>query len=79
MICLKNVSVSLDSDLKDRMDSLKFINWSEVAREAFEKKVSDLELLDKILAKSTLTEEDALDLGRKVNEGMMKRIQNRTK
>ena len=76
---MTNVSVSLDTELKNRMDSLKFINWSEVAREAFEKKVSDLELLDRILAKSKLTEEDALSIGDKINQGIMKQIEKKRK
>lgn len=68
-----NVTLSIPSDLKNRMDNFAEINWSAVAREAFDEKIKDLEFIKKFKAKSTLTEEDALKLGKELNERLVKR------
>ncbi|MEK6954861.1 MAG: hypothetical protein AABX01_07655 [Candidatus Micrarchaeota archaeon] len=65
---MATVSVSVPDDLKRRMDGMKYMNWSGVAREAFEEKVSTLERLYKITDKSKLTEENAIEMGRKLNK-----------
>nr|MBI4156661.1 hypothetical protein [Candidatus Woesearchaeota archaeon] len=49
------------------------IRWSEVARQAIWTQAQKLDLMDKILANSKLTEKDALEIGRKVNRGIAKR------
>ena len=51
----------------------KEIKWSEVAREALWNQARKLELMDKFLSKSTLTEKDALEMGRKVNEAVARK------
>ncbi|MBU1005821.1 MAG: hypothetical protein KJ561_08365 [Nanoarchaeota archaeon] len=58
------------------MDSFAEINWSAVAREAFDEKITDLEFIKKFKAKSTLTEEDAVKLGRELNKSLVKRRQS---
>ncbi|MBW2983429.1 hypothetical protein KY327_03945 [Candidatus Woesearchaeota archaeon] len=55
------------------MDSFQEINWSAVARQAFDQKISDLELLNEIKADSSLTDQDALKLGRELSERLAKR------
>ena len=67
------ITLSVSSDLKEEMDKVKFVNWSEVAREAIREKISQLALLNSIVKKSKLTKEDALEIGRKVNASMHKR------
>lgn len=67
-----NITLAVSEDLKRQMDESKFINWSEVAREAIQQKVAELALFKSIVAKSKLTEKDALEIGRKINEGMYK-------
>ena len=52
------------------MQQHKEIKWSEIARQSIEQKLDLLERMDKILEKSTLTEQDALRLGRKVNKAV---------
>jgi hypothetical protein len=68
-----NVTLSIPSDLKQKMDSFAEINWSAVAREAFDDKIKDLEFIKKFKAKSTFTEEDAIRLGRELNANLAKR------
>lgn len=43
------------------------INWSEVARQSFREKLTDLEFLEEFKSRSELTEKEALELGKKVN------------
>ena len=40
---MPTVTISLPKELKERLDKHKDINWSEVFRTAFEKKVKELE------------------------------------
>jgi hypothetical protein len=69
---MPTITLSVPEDLKREMDESKEINWSEVARAAIKSKVSQLKILKAISVKSRLTEKDALDLGRKINESLHK-------
>ena len=42
-----NVTLSIPNELKQKMDSLAEINWSAVAREAFDEKIKDMEFIKK--------------------------------
>lgn len=68
------VTVSVPSELKHKMDEFAEINWSEVARQAFLQKVSDLAFLKGFKAKSALSEKEAVEFGRKVNASLAKRF-----
>lgn len=73
VIKMVNITLSVPEDLKKEMEDSKIINWSEVAREAIRQKVIQLRILKSIASKSKLTEEDALELGRKVNKAVHER------
>jgi len=62
------MTLAVPGELRSKMESFPEINWSEVARQAFSQKISDLEFLRKFTSKSTLTEEDALRLGAEVSK-----------
>ena len=66
------VSVSIPDQLKLKMTQLDDINWSAVARKAFEYKVEQVEFLTKIARKSKLTKKDALELGKKMSQDASK-------
>jgi len=68
------VTVSVSDELKKKMDSFEEMNWSAVARRAFEESVRDMEIIREFRKDSTITEEDAIALGRKVNASMAKRL-----
>jgi len=68
-----NVTLSIPTELKQKMDIFDEINWSAVARTAFDEKIKDLEFIKRFKAKSTLTEEDAIRLGRELNRNLAKR------
>lgn len=68
-----NMTLAIPEDLKKIMDKHKDIKWSEVARNAIQEKAMKIELMDKLVSKSKLTEKDALEIGRKIKEGVAKR------
>jgi len=72
-----NITLSIPSELKGKMDSFAEINWSAVAREAFDEKINDMEFIKKFKAKSALTEDDAIQLGRELNKNLAKRKQDK--
>ncbi|MBI2141826.1 hypothetical protein HYU16_05405 [Candidatus Woesearchaeota archaeon] len=63
----------MPEDLKSMMDKHKEVKWSEVARVALWEHARRLELMDRLVAKSKLTEKDAIEIGRKIKEGVAKR------
>lgn len=70
---MASLTLSVPAELKQKMASFKYINWSEVARAAILDKVQILERMDKLLSKSTLTQEDTVTYGREVNKRIWKR------
>ncbi|MBI5391222.1 hypothetical protein HZB02_07065 [Candidatus Woesearchaeota archaeon] len=65
--------MAVPEDLQEIMERHKDIKWTEVARQAMWQKARKLELMDKLLAKSELTEEDAEAIGHKIKHGIAKR------
>ena len=70
---MTTMTLAIPSELKHKMEIFPEMNWSEVARQAFMQRIKDLEFLKKFKSDSTLTEEDALRLGRELNENLAKR------
>lgn len=71
-----SIALKISEDFKSMIDKFPWINWSEIARDEAMKKIqlaNDLEEFRRIVSKSKLTKKDALELGRKVNEGLYKR------
>lgn len=76
---MANVTVTVPDEFKEKMDEHPEINWSQVARDAFEEKIVDLEtverlkdfeVIDDIASKSELTEEDAAEIAERIDEAM---------
>ena len=67
------MTLAVPDELRHKMEVFPEINWSEVARQAFNQKVSDLEFLRKFKSKSKFTEEDALKLGAELSRNLSKR------
>ena len=70
---MPNLTIAIPEELRKELSEFKVINWSEVAREAFEKKLIQLKILESFSKNSEFTQEDALRLGKKVNEALSKR------
>jgi len=73
---MPNLTLSIPAELKEQLDALPELNFSESVRKFLSEKVKRallLKKLDKLLENSELTEEDCLRLGDKVKEGMWQR------
>jgi len=68
------MTLSVPEILHKEMLKHSEIKWSNVARQAFEKRVKELHWIDKVLDKSELTEEDAERIGHKLKHEMRKRF-----
>lgn len=69
-----SITLSVPQDLKHEMDNFQEINWSAVARQAIMKKIMLLKQIREFTKDSTFTEEDAIRLGREVNQKLAKRL-----
>lgn len=69
---MASLTLSVPAELREKMASFKYINWSEVARAAIISKLQVLEKMDKLLSKSRLTPEDAIKYGRVINKHIWK-------
>jgi|TARA_B100002003_G_scaffold251453_1_gene295112 hypothetical protein len=67
------MTLAVPEDLHRIMDKHKDVKWTEVARHAMWEKARKLELMNSLLSKSELTEQDAEKIGRKIKRGMAKR------
>jgi len=67
------MTLAVPGELRNKMELFPEINWSEVARQAFNQKINDLEFLRKFKSKSKFTEEDALRLGAEVSRKVAER------
>ena len=73
---MPSVTFSIPDKIKSEMKGIPWVNWSELAREEALKRLElaqEFEEFKRIVSKSKLTEKGALELGRKVNEGLHKR------
>jgi len=76
---MANVTVTVPDEFKERMEGHPEINWSQVAREAFQEKITDLETIEmlreydaieEIASKSELTEADVEEIAERIDRSM---------
>ncbi|MFO8077639.1 MAG: hypothetical protein R6U21_03225 [Thermoplasmatota archaeon] len=66
-----SVTLRVTDEFKKMLDSLPWVNWSEIAREEVYQKLAEekkLNRLKKLIAQSTFTEKDADELAKKVKK-----------
>ena len=74
---MEHLTISIPEELKKKMDSLRVINWSEVAREAFAKRIEltqGYERFQELVSKSKFSEKDAEELAKEVNKSMHEKL-----
>lgn len=71
---MANMTLSVPEELHQRMKQHTEFKWSDVARQAFEKKLKEIELADRLLSKSKLTEDDAERIGHKLKSEIRRRF-----
>lgn len=70
---MTNMTLAIPEELMAIIKKHKEIKWSEIARRALWDGAKKLELMDKLTAKSKLTEKDAIEIGRKINEAVARK------
>ena len=78
-IPMVTITLAVPEEMKKRLDSFPEMNWSAVAREAFEQRLEDMAFLRRFRERSTLTEEDALRMGAEVNKKLAQRYKGLAK
>lgn len=68
------LSVPISAEVKEEMGRHREIRWVEVARQAIIDHLDLLERMDKLLAKSKFTEQDAVKHGKRVNQSLLNRF-----
>ena len=68
------MTLSIPEVLHKEMSVHSEIKWSDIARQAFEKKVNELHWMDKALQQSILTQKDADRIGHQIKAEVTKRF-----
>jgi len=71
---MANMTLAIPDELFKRMKAMREIRWSEVARQAIEQRVEDLEVMNKIASKSKLTKKDVEEIGKKIKREAARRF-----
>ena len=61
---MPNMTLAVPEDLHRELRRHREIRWAEIARRAFVRELNRLHVYDRVLARSKLTEEDAIEIGR---------------
>ncbi len=69
-----NITLTVPIEMYREMKKHKELKWSDVARQAFKKKLQEIKLVNELLNKSELTEEDAEIIGHKIKHEIRKRL-----
>lgn len=70
------LTLSIPEKLKKELREVKGVNWSEETRQFLEdrvKRVKALKKLDELTKNAKITDQEILELSRKINEGIAKR------
>jgi len=74
-----SITISIDVKSKEEMQRFAWVNWSEVAREIFLKRLKDqekLESINQLLRNSTLTDEEIKMLTKKARKGRFNELKS---
>jgi hypothetical protein len=70
---MPSMTLSIPDDLHELIKKHNEIKWSEIARRAMWEYANKLNLLDEMLDQSKFTEEDAIEIGKKIKKGIRTR------
>lgn len=71
---MANITLTVPEEMYREMKKHKELKWSDIARQAFKKRLQEIKLMDKLLSKSRLTEDDAEIIGHKIKHEIRKRL-----
>lgn len=68
-----SITIPLEKSFRDRLEAFSWVNWSDVGREAFLKRMKQLAVLEKFkrdFKQSKLTDEECIKFGRELKQTM---------
>ena len=71
---MPNITLAISEDLHARMRQHSEIRWSEVVRKTISQKIEDLDMMDKLTAKSKLTQKDVNEIASKVDSAVARKL-----
>ena len=73
------MTLKVPDDLHEAMRRHPEIRWSEVARRAFKMELDRLDIYDRLLANSRVTQKDVLEIGREINKAVSRKVGRRVR
>ena len=70
---MTNMTLAIPEELHKIIKKHKEIKWTEIARQAMWEQARKLEIMDSLLSKSELTEQDAFEIGKKIKHEIAKK------
>jgi len=70
---MANITLSVPESLHRKMKKHPEVRWSEVVRRVLAERIRDLELMDRLTAKSVLSAEDVDELDHFLKEALLRR------
>ncbi len=70
---MPNITLTIPEELHIVVKKHSETNWSEIARRAIGEYAKKIELMDKLVSTSKLTEKDAKEISKKIKEEIAKR------
>ena len=71
---MTNITLAIPKELHTRMREHSEIRWSEVVRKSISQKIEDLDIMDKLTAKSKLTQRDIDSIASKIDGAVAKKL-----
>jgi hypothetical protein len=69
-----NITLTVPEEMYKEMKKHRELKWSDIARQAFRRKLKERKRVDELLSKSELTEDDAEIIGHKIKHEIRKRL-----
>ena len=73
---MMELPIRIPEDLRRKMEKFG-VDWSPMIRRVIEKEIRNLTEIERIVSKSDMTEEDALELGEKISKAVAERFRRR--
>jgi len=71
---MPNITLAIPEDLHTKMKEHSEIRWSEVVRKSISQKIEDLDVMDKLTAKSRLTQKDVDSIASKIDSAVARKL-----
>lgn len=68
------MTLTVPKEMYKEMKKHKELKWSDIARQAFQKRLLEIKMVDRMLSKSKLTENDAEIIGHKIKHEIRSRL-----